>query len=303
MSMALLVCVVTPLAAARGDDVVDPVAALLSKSLPAGAQEIAAALKVAKAGETVTIRGRVAPSRDAFADGRAVATIVDESAAPNRFPPPRELPATLGDFPANAKATIQFVDANGRPLSTKLAGQHGLAPGAEVFVTGNVVVANGVDALVVNVATFHVPRGPLPVGFFVDAPIEGARDVSDLRAKGGIKVGDEVVLRGRIGGGKEPFVAGRAMVTLMGARLKPCNENPDDACKTPWDVCCDPKELIRANTATVQIVDAKGQPLRTDLKGRRGVKELSDVIVRGKVTAVDGAMLVVDATAMSVVKP
>ena len=159
---------------------------------------------------------------------------------------------------------------------------------------------NGKDSLTLSATAVHVPRSPLPVGFFTAIAPAAAVDVSARRKAGGLKVGDEVVLRGRIGGSKDPFVTGRAMFTLMGRALKPCNENPDDACSRPWDYCCETKADILANSVTVQLVDEKGQLLRTAMKGRFGLKELSEVVVTGKVTTADAKAVVITATRMFV---
>lgn len=273
---------------------------LMKPELPANALEITAAMKSAKVGETITVRGNVAMSKDAFVENGSIFTLVDESAREGAAPAVDTLPDTSGDIPAASKATVQVVNAGGKPLGASLNGQHGLKPGAEVFVTGKVDAANGTDALVLTAVSLHVPKASLPSGFFVVKQPESAKDVSDVRKAGTLKVGDDVVLRGRIGGSKEPFVAGRAVFTLMGRGLKACNENPDDKCSMPWDYCCEPKQDIVMNSVTVQVVDAKGQALRTDLKGRRGLKELSEIVVVGRIASADGKAVVVNATAMHI---
>jgi len=81
-------------------------------------------------------------------------------------------------------------------------------------------------------------------------------------------------------------------------KLKSCDEIPGDNCPKPWDYCCETKEDILANSVTVQVTDAKGQILRTDMKGRRGLKELSEMVMVGKVASADGKAVVVNATAV-----
>jgi hypothetical protein len=290
--------VLTPAAVLAQVKSVADVKTLIKPELPANALEITAAMKSAKVGETITVRGNVAMSKDAFIENRSMFTLVDESTRKGCCPPSDNLPDTACDIPAEGRTTVQIVGTNGKPLRAGLNGEHGLKPGAEVFVTGKVETANGTDALVLNVVSMHVPKAPLPTGFFVEKPPENAKDVSEARKAETLKPGDEVVLRGRIGGSKEPFVAGRAVFTLMGRGLKACSENPDDKCSKPWDYCCETKADILANSVTVQVVDAKGQILRTDMKGRRGLKELSEMVVVGKVASADGKAVVVNATAV-----
>ncbi|HEX2839386.1 MAG TPA: hypothetical protein VHN77_14815 [Phycisphaerales bacterium] len=276
--------------------------ALVKPDLPAGAQEITAAMKSAKVGETITIRGSVAMSNDAFGTGAATFTLVDDTARSIPTPAGDARPESSDANPAASRATVRVLGADGTLLKGTLNGRFGLKAGAEVFVTGKVETADGVDALVLTAASIHVPRSPLPSGFFVEQAPENAKDVSEARKEGSLKTGDEVVLRGRIGGSKEPFVAGRAVFTLMGRGLKACNENPDDTCSAPWDYCCETKEDILSHSVTVQVVDAKGQILRTAMKGRRGLKELSEIVVIGKVTSADGKAVVVNASSISVVR-
>ncbi len=290
--------VLTPAAALAQVKSVEDVKTMLKPELPANALEITAAMKSAKVGETITVRGTVAMSKDAFVENLAMFTLVDESTRKGCCPPSDKLPDTACDIPAEGRATVQIVDASGKPLRAGLTGQHGLKPGAEVFVTGKVETANGTDALVLTAASLHIPKAPLPSGFFLEKQPENAKDVSEVRNAGTLKAGDEVVLRGRIGGSKEPFVAGRAVLTLVGRGIKACNENPDDKCSKPWDYCCETKQDILANSVTVQVVDAKGQILRTDMKGRRGLKELSELVVVGKVASANGKAVVINATAV-----
>lgn len=274
------------------------------KPLPADALELSAAMKTAKVGQAVTVRGRVAMSQDAFVKGRAVFTIVDEAADKGCCPSNADkLPETSCNIPAESKATVQIVDERGRTLRSELSGVGGLKPGAEVFVIGTVHAANAKDALVINATGLHVPKDGLPAGFFLGEAPPDAKDLSDARKNGDLKPGQTVTLRGVIGGGKDPFVAGRAVFTLMGAALKPCNANPDDHCKTPWDYCCETKVDIAANSATVRVADATGNPLRTDLKGRAGVKELSEVIVTGTVASAGNGGVVINASSLHVVRP
>jgi hypothetical protein len=114
--------------------------------------------------------------------------------------------------------------------------------------------------------------------------------------------GSEITLTGRVMGRAKPFVDGRAALVL-GDRtiLTPCNEKPDDACATPWDVCCDSAEDKRKGTATIQIVGADGRVISQSLRGMHGLVELSTVTVHG--TVAEGSSdeaLIVNASAIHV---
>ncbi len=142
----------------------------------------------------------------------------------------------------------------------------------------------------------------LPAGFFLASEPGGAAFVEEV--KKGAKAGDEVVIRGRIGGSESPFVENRAVFTIVGPGIKSCLDMEEkDHCATPWDYCCESGEDIAAHSATIRVVDAGGAPVRASVKGKGGTKELSDVVVKGKVAQAQGAVLVIHATAMYVVKP
>ena len=83
--------------------------------------------------------------------------------------------------------------------------------------------------------------------------------------------------------------------------ITPCNENPDDACDTPWDACCDTKEQKLVGLASVQILGSDGRVLKQGLEGVGGLANLSSVTVTGKVAEGSSAdSLVVNATAIQV---
>jgi hypothetical protein len=104
--------------------------------------------------------------------------------------------------------------------------------------------------------------------------------------------GDEVIVVGRIGGRKRPFVEGRASFTIVDPRLKSCQETEDDACPTPWDYCCTPPKELAEASATFKFVNAEGQTLASDSRQLLGVKELQTVIVRGKAKRSEGNLVV-----------
>ena len=108
---------------------------------------------------------------------------------------------------------------------------------------------------------------------------QGARGVKEV--KDDVQDGDEVVVVGRIGGETNPWVEGQAAFLVVDKSLKPCNENDDDACETPWDYCCDTDQLP-ASKAMVKIVDEHGKTVGSDARKLLGLKELQTVVVRGK---------------------
>jgi hypothetical protein len=104
---------------------------------------------------------------------------------------------------------------------------------------------------------------------------------SVIDARGSAKDGDEVTLVGRIGGSASPFVAGRAMFTIVDTSFVPCNEREGDTCEQPWDYCCDTDQLP-SGTATIKIVDDKGDTVSLDGKKDLALAELATVVVKGK---------------------
>ena len=98
------------------------------------------------------------------------------------------------------------------------------------------------------------------------------------------KPGDTVTLTGLIMGRERLFVEGAAAF-ILGDRslLNPCDENPGDECKTPWDTCCNSPEEHQLGTATIQLTGPDGRVLKQGLKGVHGLTELSVVTLTGTV--------------------
>jgi hypothetical protein len=130
------------------------------------------------------------------------------------------------------------------------------------------------------------PSAALPDDLFINEPPEGARSVEELKADADAK--GKVVIRGRIGGRREPFVKGAAVFLLADASLKSCDELHGDACKTPWDYCCESPDSLAAKVATVQIVGEDGKPLTTGLKGQPKFAPLSTLTIEGEIANRDG---------------
>ena len=141
------------------------------------------------------------------------------------------------------------------------------------------------------------PQAALPDSLFAPAAAADAKPLSEVRATA--KAGDTVSFVGYIGGREEPFVEGRAMVLVADASKAPACT---DHCKTPWDACCAPPEDIAANSATVQVVDAAGAPLKVGLMGQGNLDNGTTVTVTGKVREVGPALFVVDAQTIAAAK-
>lgn len=113
---------------------------------------------------------------------------------------------------------------------------------------------------------------------------EGALSVKAAREQ--LKPGDEAVVFGQIGGVDQPFLEGYAGFVLGDTDIVFCNEmGNDDHCATPWDACCEDADMLQTSRASVQFVDASGQPIAASMKGFAEVKELSPVVVQGTVAA------------------
>lgn len=112
-----------------------------------------------------------------------------------------------------------------------------------------------------------------------EAPAE-YREVGE--AKQNAQAGEAIVLRGRIGGRKAPITGESPAFIIMDASVPSCAE--DGHCAMPWDYCCETPETITANSATIVVLDASGNPTDEDLTAA-GLEPLDEVIVVGTVKA------------------
>lgn len=105
-------------------------------------------------------------------------------------------------------------------------------------------------------------------------------------AKSTAEEGQEIVIRGRIGGRVEPISGESSVFTIVDLEVPYCGQlNPeDDHCATPWDYCCESPSNLMAATATVQLVDSGGLPIDTDPVAA-GLSPLDEVVVVGVVGA------------------
>lgn len=120
-----------------------------------------------------------------------------------------------------------------------------------------------------------LPSGLIVMGTLPSAPPLG-------RVLRSAKVGDRVTFAARVAGRANPFVSGRAIMVVSDPALLPCNEREDDLCPTPADLCCESRETLLANTATVQVLDGRGRPLAVALSGHSGLASLDHVVVEGE---------------------
>lgn len=142
----------------------------------------------------------------------------------------------------------------------------------------------------------------LPASLTLASEPEGSRSVSEVRS--GASEGDTVVVRGVVGGREEPIAENRAILTLLDESVQTCDqmEMSGDGCQTPWDACCVPQETIAAKSATVQVVDAEGRPLKASLASIANLAPLSRIVVVGKYhPTADGQAATIEAQGIYVV--
>ncbi len=132
-----------------------------------------------------------------------------------------------------------------------------------------------------------VQTGVVPPALFVSAMPTDAGPL--LQVKTDAAAGDRVTLEARVGGRSDPFVENRAVFFVVDSVLKSCDQLHGDTCKKPWDYCCEPKDNLLANMATVQVVGADGQPLKLSLQSQHGLEPLKTVIIVGTVAQKDDA--------------
>ena len=113
--------------------------------------------------------------------------------------------------------------------------------------------------------------------------------------------GDEIVIVGRIGGDRDPWVADRAAFLIVDPSRIPCSERTGDSCKTPWDYCCE-TDLAKSK-ATIKFVDEAGKTLGVDARQlliASNLKELQTVVVKGQAKRDEAGNLTVLASGLFV---
>jgi len=129
-----------------------------------------------------------------------------------------------------------------------------------------------------------------PHAWILTSAPEGA--VSILEAKANAAEGDQIVIKGRIGGRHSPVSADSPVFTIVDLELVYCGQHSDEGCVTPWDYCCEKPETIASNSATVQIVGFDSiDPLAA------GLEPLDEVVIIGTVgQRPDDVVLTIQAT-------
>jgi hypothetical protein len=122
-----------------------------------------------------------------------------------------------------------------------------------------------------------------------------------VAAKTDVADGAAVVVRGVVAGRKDPVASNRAIVTLLDASIRTCNQTPGDTCQTPWDACCEDADTLAKNSLTIRVADAAGQPLKAGLGDR--IKPLAKVTVAGTMRKGADGVAIVDAKAIHVTEP
>jgi hypothetical protein len=139
--------------------------------------------------------------------------------------------------------------------------------------------------------------------FVLSSEPDGGENVIAVRESA--QDADDVVIVGRIGGGKNPWVDGRAAFQIVDPSLPACSDEKADgepcSCKTPWDYCCETDKLPAA-MALVQFVESDGTVVKHDARKVFELEELQTVVVKGKAKRDDSGNLTIMAEGMFVRK-
>ncbi len=133
--------------------------------------------------------------------------------------------------------------------------------------------------------------------FLLDKEPEDAKGVIACRASA--QTDDQVVVVGRIGGRKDPWIKGRAAFSIVDTSLLACNDREGDDCPIPWDYCCETDKLP-TSTAHVKFVDSEGRVLEAGARDLFAVKELQTVVISGSAQRDDAENLTILAQSMFV---
>ena len=140
----------------------------------------------------------------------------------------------------------------------------------------NVLIAVVVLSLTGCGASISVPTASSKAdsNLILNTEPSGAKDVLDIREKA--KDLDPVVVLGRVGGGVQPWIEGRAAFIIVDERVVPSCK--DEHCDANCKQCA--QELASATTM-IKFVDSQGKVLPVDSRELLGIKEQQTVVVRG----------------------
>jgi hypothetical protein len=135
-----------------------------------------------------------------------------------------------------------------------------------------------IDTGVSRLSAAETRKSTVDKTYLLEKEPKEASDVIAIRKDS--KDQQDVVVVGRIGGRRTPWVKGMAAFSVVDRSLTPCNEIEGDTCKTPWDYCCE-ADLPKA-TLLVMLTDKDGKVVKKDARELLGVKELDTVTIQGK---------------------
>lgn len=118
------------------------------------------------------------------------------------------------------------------------------------------------------------PASPAVAALMLPKAPANALGVKAAKEKG---PADEVAVTGRL----YDITAGFAVLKIMDLAIPYCGEtNKEDKCKTPWDYCCESKDVQSSNSLLVEARDAAGTPIATPSLG--DLQRLDRITVTGK---------------------
>ncbi len=141
------------------------------------------------------------------------------------------------------------------------------------------------------------PAQPSGSQYLLTEEPQDAKDVIAVRENA--QNDDAVIVVGRIGGSKNPWVEGRTAFSIVDLSLKACSDIEGDKCKMPWDYCCE-TDLLPKATVLVKVVDEAGDLLAADSRELLSVKELDTVVINGTAKRDDAGNLTVLASTIYV---
>lgn len=165
----------------------------------------------------------------------------------------------------------------------------------------NLILSSAVFALALSAcgekSEVAAPADPRVEAIFVAAEPAGA--ISVIEARKNLAPGTGITVIGRVAGAMEPFSKDFATLVLADDTVMTCDREPGDSCPTPWDACCVDPKVLAASRLSVQVNGADGQPIDATLKGVKGLKELDQIVIQGKVAPGSNAEnLIVEASAI-----